>query len=213
MDVLCVPCRSRGMVNEVGLGSSQMLGRGHCRICHLRQRLPLWIGPLAAHTFLHWFCIDVLFWRVCSSMYVLSENIKKVMVNKTKQPDDEIISMVLDLVLRWPLQSLHTPSSEVARSVQKCEVANCWGAGARILGSRRNLIAGGGISQPRYFTKRCWVSWFTSAGVTMRGCWHRPGDNVRCHRGHSQVTHHPARVVQKPLKSKWFYCYCSMHVT
>ena len=28
-------------------------------------------------------------------MYVLSENIKKVMVNKTKQPDDEIISMVL----------------------------------------------------------------------------------------------------------------------
>ena len=73
---------------------------------------------------------------------------------------------ILVLVLRWPL---HTPSSEVARSVQKCEVANCWGAGARILGSRRNLIAGGGISQPRYFTKRCWVSWFTSAGVTMRG--------------------------------------------
>ena len=73
---------------------------------------------------------------------------------------------ILVLVLRWPL---HTPSSEVARSVQKCEVANCWGAGARILGSRRNLIAGGGISQPRYFTKRCWFSWFTIAGVTMRG--------------------------------------------
>ena len=28
-------------------------------------------------------------------MYVLSENIKKLMVNKTKQPDDEIISMDL----------------------------------------------------------------------------------------------------------------------
>ena len=33
---------------------------------------------------------------------------------------------ILVLVLRWPL---HTPSREVARSVQKCEVAKCWGAG------------------------------------------------------------------------------------
>ena len=76
---------------------------------------------------------------------------------------------ILVLVLRWPL---HTPSSEVASWQGQCRSVRLQTAevrGARILGSRRNLIAGGGISQPRYFTKRCWVSWFTSAGVTMRG--------------------------------------------
>ena len=48
------------------------------------------------------------------------------MVNKKNNRMMKSFRWILVLVLRWPL---HTPSSEVARSVQKCEAANCWGAG------------------------------------------------------------------------------------
>ena len=47
------------------------------------------------------------------------------MVNKTKQPDDEIISMDLGFGIEMTITHAEQRGGEVARSVQKCEVANC----------------------------------------------------------------------------------------
>ena len=105
-------------------------------------------------------------------------------------------------VSRWTLHS-----GEVSAEVWGCKLLRCgvrgfleaagiWLRGEEFLSRDFSQKGAGSLGLPRRVSQ--WG-----------GCWHRAGDNVRCHRGHSQVTHHPDRVVLKPLKNKWFYRYCN----